>query len=413
MKRAAVALLAVVNFLIDVDLFAAPQTWVGSWSTAMYEPGATRKGIAFGAEIKDRTVRNIIRPTLSGTIARLRLTNISGRTTARFDNVLVGEQENGGGLRPGSACSVKFNRTVSVSVPAGEAVYSDPFPFNVRPEQKLTISLHVDTASPSSVHPYASQTNFVSTPGNHSGEESSNAFTTTQPVWFLVDRFEVRSTAAAIATIGDSITAGCANTRDADHRWPDYFAKQLAAIQPRGVLNVGINGNCLTHDSGCFGDSVAHRFARDVGDQQSVDSVIVLAGANDLIQPATPRTNENSSCLIFSRTNAEELVTSLERIIKDARARQIRVFLGTIPPFGNFAFWSGELEAERQKGNNWIRERSSPDNFVDFDALLRDPNNPAKLLAAYDSGDGLHPNDKGAEVMGVAAAANLLRKNPR
>ena len=36
---------------------------------------------------------------------------------------------------------------------------------------------------------------------------------------------------------------------------------------------------------------------------------------------------------------------------------------------------------------------------IDFDRVLRDPDDPAQLLAQYDSGDHGHPTDQGYEAM--------------
>lgn len=37
--------------------------------------------------------------------------------------------------------------------------------------------------------------------------------------------------------------------------------------------------------------------------------------------------------------------------------------------------------------------------MADFDAVLRDPSDPARLRPAYDSGDHLHPNDAGYQAI--------------
>jgi lysophospholipase L1-like esterase len=39
---------------------------------------------------------------------------------------------------------------------------------------------------------------------------------------------------------------------------------------------------------------------------------------------------------------------------------------------------------------------------IDFEAAMRDPQNPKLLRAAYDSGDHLHPNDAGYKAMAEA-----------
>lgn len=45
------------------------------------------------------------------------------------------------------------------------------------------------------------------------------------------------------------------------------------------------------------------------------------------------------------------------------------------------------------------------DGLVDFDAALRDPDEPSRLSPKYNSGDHLHPNDAGFAAM--AAAVDL------
>ena len=61
---------------------------------------------------------------------------------------------------------------------------------------------------------------------------------------------------------------------------------------------------------------------------------------------------------------------------------------------GSFVY-TPEKEATRQAVNQFIRTSGEFDGVVDFDAATRDPADPTRLQAAYDGGDGLHPNDAG------------------
>jgi len=45
---------------------------------------------------------------------------------------------------------------------------------------------------------------------------------------------------------------------------------------------------------------------------------------------------------------------------------------------------------------------------ADFDRALRDPAEPNKLTAAYDSGDHLHPSDAGYMAMSKAVELSTL-----
>ncbi|GAA3289838.1 hypothetical protein GCM10020295_02700 [Streptomyces cinereospinus] len=58
--------------------------------------------------------------------------------------------------------------------------------------------------------------------------------------------------------------------------------------------------------------------------------------------------------------------------------------------------------------NAWIRGSGVFDAVVDFDAAVRDPADPQRMLARYDSGDHLHPNDAGFQAMADAVDLRTL-----
>lgn len=47
--------------------------------------------------------------------------------------------------------------------------------------------------------------------------------------------------------------------------------------------------------------------------------------------------------------------------------------------------------------------------MVDFDAAVRDPAQPGRLLPAYDSGDRLHPSSAGYAAMAGAVKLRALK----
>ncbi len=64
-------------------------------------------------------------------------------------------------------------------------------------------------------------------------------------------------------------------------------------------------------------------------------------------------------------------------------------------PFHGHRGYRHDREAVRQAVNAEIRAGRVYDAVVDFDEALRDPYNPRRLRSDYDSGDHLHPSDKG------------------
>jgi lysophospholipase L1-like esterase len=126
------------------------------------------------------------------------------------------------------------------------------------------------------------------------------------------------------------------------------------------------------------------RLDRDVLSQSNVRSLIILEGVND----------------IKSGTSADSVIAGLKQIAADAHAQGITVIGGTITPFEGYSAWTSAYEAQRQAVNNFVRSSGGVfDGYADFDAAVRDPGNPAALLAADDSGDHLHPSSAGYQAM--------------
>jgi lysophospholipase L1-like esterase len=65
-------------------------------------------------------------------------------------------------------------------------------------------------------------------------------------------------------------------------------------------------------------------------------------------------------------------------------------------------------EAARTAVNAWIRSQMLSDGIVDFDAAVRDPAHPTRLLPAYDGGDHLHFSPDGYRAMAAAVPLELL-----
>jgi lysophospholipase L1-like esterase len=69
-------------------------------------------------------------------------------------------------------------------------------------------------------------------------------------------------------------------------------------------------------------------------------------------------------------------------------------------------------EQKRVAVNEWIRAGHAYDAVIDFDKATRDPGDPKRLLAAYDSCDHLHPNDAGYQAMADAVDLGLFGSQP-
>ncbi|MFE1397552.1 SGNH/GDSL hydrolase family protein [Nocardiopsis dassonvillei] len=386
--------------------------WVGTWAAAPTAAPATATPV-----LRDETVRQVVRTSVGGDRLRLRLTNEFGESALRVGEVHVALRagDSGTDIDPATDRTVTFGGRTSVTVPAGAPMVSDPVPLELPARSDLVVSIHLPEETPvTTLHASSFQENVVAA-GDVTGDTSVEA-TRTLTQWHFLSGVSVRSRtrlADAVVALGDSITDGSETRVNANHRWPDLLARRL----PRtGVLNSGIGGNRLLHDpnppeggdaedfAAFFGQSALRRFDRDVLAHPGVGHVIVLLGVNDLGHPGTVAP-------VSETVTAEEVIGAHRQIIARSRAAGLRVYGGTILPFGGdtLGFHTEENEAKRQAVNAWIRTGGEYDAVIDFDEVTRDPADPLRLLPAYDSGDGLHPNDAGMAAMADAVPARLFR----
>jgi lysophospholipase L1-like esterase len=273
-------------------------------------------------------------------------------------------------------------------------VLSDPLTGSVAAQQDLAVSIYVRGAAGTVTgHNLAMQTSYVSTAGNHAGEDVADAFTTQVSNWYWLAGLDVSepSPVSSVVALGDSITDGYGSTPNTNNRWPDVLARRLLALpkaRQMGVLNEGISGNKILSDGA--GVSTEARLDRDVLAQPGVRTVILLEGINDLSGGAT----------------AEQVIAGDRQLIARAHAAGKCILGGTLTPFGN----AGAVEkAAVVTVNRFIRTSGEFDGVVDFNAAVRDPAHPDRMLPIYDSGDSLHPGDAGYTAMGSAVPLAELR----
>lgn len=370
--------------------------WVGSWS-ATPVVGST----AFA----DRTLREIVHPSLGGSAVRIRLTNAFGADGVLVDHVTVGVRDSGAALVAGTERPVTFGDAPRVVLPAGAEVISDPVPLAVTPGRDLAISLYLPSSTgPATRHSTAYTTSYLAT-GDHAADAGPDAFTGRTGSWYLLDGVDVQAApgTGAVVTLGDSITDGTNSTVDADHRYPDDLARRLLDGPPGqrlGVLNEGMSGNRLLTDGGSSGVSAQQRFDRDVLAQTGVRDVIVLEGINDI--------GHDLGAISGTPVTAADLIDALANLVRAGHEHGLRMIGGTLLPIGGSKYDSADAEAKRQAVNAWIRTSGIFDGVVDFDAAVRDPGQPTRIRPEFNSGDGLHPNDAGYQAMADAVDLNLL-----
>ena len=105
----------------------------------------------------------------------------------------------------------------------------------------------------------------------------------------------------------------------------------------------------------------------------------------------------------------EQLIEGLKTYIAQARSYGYRVYVGTLLPMGGWRTDAPFRQEMRHAYNDFIRTTDLIDGCIDFDAALRDPENPNCFLPEYDSGDHLHPSAVGYRRMAAEIPAEILK----
>jgi lysophospholipase L1-like esterase len=252
---------------------------------------------------------------------------------------------------------------------------------------------------PATEHSLAYQTNYYAI-GNHTGDASPAGFSHTFESWYFLDGIDVSESGArgAVVALGDSITDGAGGKKNANDRWTDFLAARLLALPPSrrlSVLDSGISGNRILLSDPFFGANALARFDADVLSQSGVTDAIILLGINDIQEDP-------------HQYDPQKIEQGLRQIVMQAHARDLRVVGCTITPYKGWFSYDDDGEKTRLAVNEFIRHGNVFDGVADFDAVVRDPNDPHRLLRAYDSGDHLHPNAAAHRAMATAVPLNAL-----
>ena len=395
MKR----IIAFFIFLCAITINATAQGWIGTWATAPQT--VVKSFMPYNNNMSNRSVRQVVKVSIGGDMIRLKLSNIYSTEPVVIRSIYIAHAKDSFAIDPKSAKYLKFSNQYKVTIPAGKSITSDALPYDLKPLQRLAITINY-TSAPTvpTVHMGSRTTSYIMKGVTNAHSNFEKAFRENH--WYNIsgiDVYTMRTDLSSIAIIGNSITDGKCSTDNAQNRWPDVMSEMLQLkykTTNQGVLNLGIGNNRVVVPGG-FGALAKERFDKDVLAQAGVKKVIIFEGINDI----------GAAKSGYSETVARQLIESYQAMIKKAKARRLKVYLGTITPFKGAGYYSPFHEAARQTVNEWIRNQAKNkevDGILDFAKLLQDPKDDRRMKKEYVSNDWLHPNPTGYKAMGTYAA---------
>ena len=380
-----------------LSTYSLAQNWIGTWATAPQT--VVKSFMPYNNCMTNRSVRQVVKVSIGGDVIRLKLSNIYSMQPVEIRSIYIAHAKDSSDIDAKTAQYFKFGNSYKTVIPAGKQIVSNALKFKLRNLERVAITINY-TSAPEipTVHMGSRTTSYIMKGVTNAHSNFAKAFRENH--WYNIsgiDVYTMSNNMSAIAIIGNSITDGKCSTDNAQNRWPDVMSEMLQLkhkITNQGVLNLGIGNNRITVPGG-FGALAKERFDRDILMQSGVKKVVIFEGVNDI---GAARSGS-------SETVARKIIESIQGMVKKAKARKMKVYLGTITPFKGAGYYTHFHEAARLYVNDWIRSQAkNVDGILDFAKLLQDPNDDRRMKREYASNDWLHPNPTGYKAMGIYAA---------
>ena len=383
-------------------IFAQSNDWVGTWTTSPQL--VEQRNNPPDPGLSNNTLRQVVHVSIGGERLRVKFSNEFSESPVTMHSVHIAVSTGSDSIDTNTDVALSFDGKEEVTIKPGTAIISDSFDFKLKPLSNVTITIYFGDTSPDVTgHPGSRTTSYI-LPGNEvSAMDFPGAVKTDH--WYTINGIDVVApeSPGAVVILGNSITDGRGSGTNKQNRWPDELARRLQENQDTklvAVLNAGIGGNCVTRN--CLGPSGLSRFDRDVLGQAKVRWLIILEGINDI---GGSRGAEGATKV------ANNLISAFKQMVDSAHAKGIKVYGATLTPFYGSFYDSPDHETAAQIINEWIRTSGYFDAVIDFDKALSDPQNPEHFPPAADSGDHLHPSEKGHRMMAEAVDLALFKSH--
>ena len=373
--------------------------WVTVWGNATSVADRRPENYA-----KNLTLRYPLKCAFGGNKVRLHFSNFCGTEPVTLSQVTIAPALSDREISLKDAALVTFGGSESVTIGAGEELFSDEISFRIKPKGDVSVSIYLEdfTLMRSAVVITGPLSKGFYSEGNCAlaGVLPLERTRNTNTFYFLtgLDVLTEDSNRAVIC-YGDSITS---------QSWPDYLAMlcmddpyNTTAIIRRAASGTRVlrEYTCMTYES--YGLSGKHRFEREISTVSGADSVIIQQGINDIIHPVG--TDVNPFRPMSDLPTLRQLEEGIEYYIHSAVKRGLKVYLGTLLPIYGWRTYAPFREEMKDGFNAWLKSYGGADGVIDFERELQSAANAYAFREGFDSGDHLHPSEAAYRVMADAA----------
>lgn len=393
--------------------------WVGAWSTSPVEAVVERNGIKLSDFLMNSTVRILVKPTLSGTKVRFKLSNAFGNTQIKINgiNVAKSASDDSSTIIPETLVTLKVKGETSFSIPAGEYVYTDAVAFDVTALETVAVTYYVSSYQQMRTEGFVGAKAYITSGNKLTSAEFSGSSPVSNEISglsyntipYLINMDVWATNATSIVFIGDSTLANDV---------PKLVAQKLvgSGVTDIGVLQQAISGNRLLYDGvgllgNIYGPALIDRFKEDALNQKGVSKIFVKVGVNDILHPRTSSMQGSAP-----EASVDDIINGYKSLITEAHKKGIKIYFFEITPWKGYTrelltsgvdlTWDEETQALCDAVNKWIRTNKEADGYVDLSGLA-DKNDKYKMDDLY-TDDYMHFNEAGQILVADAIPDDFL-----
>ncbi|MFD6281262.1 SGNH/GDSL hydrolase family protein, partial [Streptomyces sp. NPDC060209] len=139
--------------ILAAPVEATPAAWAASWGASPqlpstgFTPNWSQEGFSH------QSVRQVVRVTKGGSLARIRLSNAYGTSPLQITGATIARTAEGAAVEKGSVRHLTFNGGRSTRIPAHGELRSDPSVLNLKRLESVTVTLYfAGTTGPATFH---------------------------------------------------------------------------------------------------------------------------------------------------------------------------------------------------------------------------------------------------------------------
>lgn len=357
---------------------------------------------------KDLTLRYPVRMCFSGDRLRFRFSNLTGTEPVKI-KASVARSISDREIDESTVSMITVSGEEKITLLPGMETDSDEIPFSVEAGEMISVSMFLDgyTQMNAGTLITGQLSKGFYCYGDYARKRELPADLSRNTNWFyFLNTIDIHTEEKnhALICYGDSITA---------QDWPDDLSVRAWENGYRNVsiIRRAVSGtrilrqyDCITYAA--YGLKGETRFPIETR-VSGADAIIIQHGINDIIHPVGTEVNPFRPW--SDLPTVEEMEKAYEELyIKPAKEMGLKVWSGTLLPIYGWRTYEPFREQMKNEFNAWLRSPGLTDGCVDFDLAVRDPEEPEKFKAGFDSGDHLHPSKEAYQAMAEAVPEKLL-----